>query len=430
MRFFLRGLLAFFMLFPALAARAANMADTDLPGGDYRNFELISPVPSFCANVCAKDSRCRAWTFSWPGKRGKRARCFLKEKVGEKRADTCCVSGIKGGGATATAGPGAGGGEVPSGGMGAGSGGGPLAGGEGSAGGQGGQEDAASGGGERPSAGGEGGREATPSQDDAAAQAAQAEAEAEARAAAARAEKRAFCEAYAEAALAAKARNEALGCGFSGGRWSASRAGYFNWCMKNPRRRAEANTAVRRRMIERCRERITRGEPPRGQATAGTDLESCRDYASISVQQARNAQQLGCRFAGGRWSLSPGRHFEWCRTASLTARRAELAARRAALARCRRAGGWRHDDAIVDIPPRPGTGLAPYLYQWVKVRGPGPRWTTRWRPSRSGKCPLVSGCDCGGGSTCGVYRPGEAVLYWPQGCGGPAWVVMCRVRRR
>ena len=424
MALFLRGLLALFLLFPAVAARAANMADTDLPGGDYRHFELISPVPSFCANVCKKDSRCRAWTFSWPGKRGKRAKCFLKEKVPQKKADTCCVSGIRGDAARQTSAPGGGAGPETSGDTAN-----PPSGTPGNGAGQ----DAAEAGGGASASGNDaspseapadGGRQAADGAQDTAQEAARAEAEAARKAA--EAEKRAFCEAYAEAALAAKARNADLGCGFSGGRWNASRAGYFNWCMKNPRRRAEANTAVRRRMIARCRERIARGEPPRGPAPGGDDLESCRQYAAISARQAQDARALGCGYGGGRWSLSPERHFEWCRTASLTARRAQIAARRAALSRCRGAG-YRPRDAIIDAPARRGAG---YLYSWLRVRGPGRGWATPWRPSRSGKCPLVTGCECGGGSTCGVYRPGEAVLYWPQGCGGPASVVLCRVRRR
>jgi len=398
-------------------ALAAGMPDTDLKGGDYRSFELISPVPSFCENVCKKDSRCRAWTFSWPGKRAKRAKCFLKESVGEKRKDTCCVSGVKertlwpggnrepenAGGATTTP---------------------PVR-----------TDD----GGIRRTPPASQPPADTPSSADAPVR--QVEDMPSERPDATvdmptdeemrrrermQAEKVAFCNKYADRAVAASRQNQLLRCGYAGGRWGHSRTVYFNWCMKNPPEKARANTAARERLIRQCR-----NTPPEDRLPARADLESCREYASISVQQARRAREAGCGYRGPRWTLNYDRHFRWCRTATITERRGELAVRRAALKRCERTAlpdRWPNDAVLGERFRRPQSGG--FIYRWKKVRGPGRNWRTPWQPSRSGKCPMVSNCDCGGENTCGMYRPGEAVLYWPEGCGGPAWVVLCQVRRR
>ncbi len=388
-------------------ALAAGIPDTDLQGGDYRSFELISPVPSFCENVCKKDSRCKAWTFSWPGKRAKRAKCFLKENVGEKRKDTCCVSGVK----ERIVWPG--GKEEP---------------------------DNAEGAAPSPPPATTDIPTRQPPAETMQEPAQQAEtpsdrldvtedtlpAEDIRQQERLRAERIAFCNEYADRAAAANRQNRKLRCGYAGGRWGHSRTVYFNWCMRNSPEKARANTAARERLIRQCRTR-----PPEERMPARADLESCREYASIAVQQARRAREAGCGYRGPRWTLNHDRHFRWCRTATVTERRGELAVRRAALKRCERAtlpDRWPNDALLGERFRRPQTGR--FVYRWKKVRGPGRRWSTPWQPSRSGKCPMVNNCDCGGGSTCGVYRPGEAVLYWPDGCDGPAWVVLCQVRRR
>ncbi len=402
------------LLFPLLLttvlsgrALAAGMPDTDLQGGDYRSFELISPVPSFCENVCKKDSRCRAWTFSWPGKRAKRAKCFLKESVGEKRKDTCCVSGVKEraiwpGGAGAP--DGAGGTKTTP----------PPATTESPA-----QQPPA----ETPS---EPVRQAETPSDGLDATENTLPAEDMRQQERMQAEKVAFCNAYADRAVAASRQNRELRCGYTGGRWGHPRTVYFNWCMRNSPEKARANTAARVRLIRQCR-----NMPPEERMPARADLESCREYADIAVQQARRAREAGCGYRGPRWTLNYDRHFRWCRTATITERRGELAVRRAALKRCEQAAlpdRWPNDAVLGERLRRPQGGR--FVYRWKKVRGPGRRWSTPWQPSRSGKCPMVSNCECAGENTCGMYRPGEAVLYWPDGCGGPAWVVLCQVRRR
>ncbi len=411
----------FLLLPPPLAANAGNLPDTDLPGGDYRNFSLISPVPSFCEKVCDKDTRCRAWTFSWPGKRGKRAKCFLKEKVTKKTKDTCCISGVKGGfswpgGKTRppeekTAGPAAEEKTPP----------------------------AKTPGEEKekpevvkkplpPVAGS--GRETAqahePQREEPGNRADAAASRAETASAGGRdAARRAACLAYAEEAMRAKRLNAELGCGYSGGRWNASRKGYFNWCMKNSPEAARANTKIRARLIARCQGRAQ--DAP----TAEADLESCARFARLASALARRALRNNCGFFGPWWTTDEDRIFNWCRTVPVARRRAALAARRAALLRCEAGMPPRR------VPPGEDGGYAPpppppavYRYKWTKLRGPGPAWSTPWRVSRSGKCPLFTNCACGGGGSCRMYNPGEATLWWPNGCRARPWVILCQTRGR
>jgi hypothetical protein len=443
-------LLCLFLLLalaPQVAAGAGRLADTDLPGGDYRDFSLISPLPDFCEKVCAKDTRCKAWTFAWPGKRGKRAKCFLKESVPAPKKDTCCISGIKDGAsspqtATETApspqeGMAESGTEAKD----------EKAGGSDTSSERSEEETAAA---DTPAeeesttgdAVAEGGP--PPPGDDAPAGAGAggdaAAAEASDQAALERAEKQRFCEAYAEAAMRANALNRQLGCGYTGGRWGASYRGYFNWCMRNDKERALANTRARERLIAQCRAAPPARVPPGEDAGAPADdddpfggppvpaqedLESCTLYSRISQTQAERARRLRCGFLGPEWKTSFGAHFAQCRRMTVEQRRRLIRARRAALKRCE--GGLANPG---ELPARERGRVmrdAPFVYQWVQVRGPG-RWRSGWRPSVSGKCPLVSACDCGP-ETCGVYPPGATALMWRRGCGAPPVVVQCRVRR-
>jgi len=362
------------MVLLALPARAAEMlADTDLAGETYRTFELIAPVPDFCRKVCEKDEGCRAWTFSWPGKKGKRAQCLLKRSVSEKRQDTCCISGYKkrkpavsfaeltrrwlGGDdaadTTATASGNEGSGTMtpqqrrtaPATGTGAGSG-----------------NNAAP---ERAIANVRKPAPMQPRAREAAMQAAEEQARL--------AEKRIFCRQYARTAIAANRQARALGCGFRGGLWGASFNGYFNWCMRNPRQAAERNTQRRSAALQQC------------------------NRAAINRPAPRRADQ----YPPPEFGVPPV---------------------------YRRTPPRAHDD----VPPPAARALqqrAPWLYSWLKRSGPGPR-ATPWRPSLSGKCPLVRACDCPQGNTCRVYAPGAIAVSWPLGCDGPPAYMVCRVRRR
>ena len=358
------ALVAGLLLSPGQALAAKMLADTELQGKSYRSFELIAPVPDFCRKVCEKDSACKGWMFSWPGKKGKRAQCFLYSEVTEKRQDTCCIAGLR---ATKETPATAKGGDAT---------------------GSGGDETAQKQTGERAGATARRETAAPPvkppettarSNPGPALRTRQAEAAPPAAKTdalktpgiAAPEEKRAFCESYANAAMWANRRARELGCGFAGGLWGASRDGYFNWCMNNPRQSAKNNTQRRALALRRCE----RGDVMRHPETRRPSWEG---------------------------------HFPpWPEEEPQTYR-----PRREDTPRSR--GLWRR---------------ARFLYSWLKRSGPGPR-STPWRPTLSGKCVLVRACDCPQGNTCRVYPPGSIAIAWPAGCDGPPAYYVCRVRRR
>lgn len=67
----------------------------DRRGLDYTSFDLPAADPNLCQAACAKDSRCKAFTYVKPGVQGSAARCWLKHTVPKTLPDTCCVSGVK-----------------------------------------------------------------------------------------------------------------------------------------------------------------------------------------------------------------------------------------------------------------------------------------------------------------------------------------------
>jgi hypothetical protein len=79
----------------AAAADPSYQPGMDLPGSDYRNFDLPRPRPRFCQEACLADQSCRAWTFVRMGTLGPLASCWLKSQVPEARPDSCCVSGAR-----------------------------------------------------------------------------------------------------------------------------------------------------------------------------------------------------------------------------------------------------------------------------------------------------------------------------------------------
>ena len=72
----------------------AQLEGVDRPGQDYRNFSLSEANPMICRNTCARESQCRAWTYVRPGVQGASARCWLKNRIPERRNSTCCTSGV------------------------------------------------------------------------------------------------------------------------------------------------------------------------------------------------------------------------------------------------------------------------------------------------------------------------------------------------
>ncbi|MGH6768895.1 MAG: PAN domain-containing protein [Xanthobacteraceae bacterium] len=77
---------------------AAAQVGYDRWGGDYASFSLRSGDPAQCAARCERDSRCRAWAFSYPATESTNAVCWLKSRVTPRFPASCCVSGVRGAG--------------------------------------------------------------------------------------------------------------------------------------------------------------------------------------------------------------------------------------------------------------------------------------------------------------------------------------------
>ncbi|MGC2080578.1 MAG: PAN domain-containing protein [Xanthobacteraceae bacterium] len=79
--------------FPALAD-SGPIANTNMPGRDYKDFELHEG-PDYCQKACMKDEKCEAWTWVKQGLQGKLRHCWLKNAVPRRVSDPCCVSGTR-----------------------------------------------------------------------------------------------------------------------------------------------------------------------------------------------------------------------------------------------------------------------------------------------------------------------------------------------
>jgi len=82
----------------AAAGAARGQSGYDRVGGDYQTFTVRNGDPAVCAARCEHDSRCRAWSFSYPRTKHLQAACSLKSKVLPRKEDKCCVSGVRGAG--------------------------------------------------------------------------------------------------------------------------------------------------------------------------------------------------------------------------------------------------------------------------------------------------------------------------------------------
>jgi hypothetical protein len=71
-------------------------SNIDMPGDDYKDFDLKNPDPKLCAQACMNEAKCKAWTYVKPGAQADNARCWLKDKVPSRVQDEFCISGVKG----------------------------------------------------------------------------------------------------------------------------------------------------------------------------------------------------------------------------------------------------------------------------------------------------------------------------------------------
>ena len=68
----------------------------DRQGKDYRDFVPATSDPTLCAEACAKEIQCLAWSYNKPHSvKGAPPHCWLKNAVPDKQAVSHAVSGIK-----------------------------------------------------------------------------------------------------------------------------------------------------------------------------------------------------------------------------------------------------------------------------------------------------------------------------------------------
>lgn len=67
----------------------------DLPGMNYRSYALTGADPQLCADDCANDTDCMAFTYVNPGFRwpDSQPECWLKYAAATPVSDDCCISG-------------------------------------------------------------------------------------------------------------------------------------------------------------------------------------------------------------------------------------------------------------------------------------------------------------------------------------------------
>jgi hypothetical protein len=71
------------------------MANTDLRGSSYRNFDLAADKATLCQDACKADNQCLAWTYVHPGLQGSAPRCWLKNIIPPASENSCCISGVE-----------------------------------------------------------------------------------------------------------------------------------------------------------------------------------------------------------------------------------------------------------------------------------------------------------------------------------------------
>jgi hypothetical protein len=70
-------------------------SNINLPGDDYKDFDLGISDPCLCAQACVTEAQCKSWTYVKPGVQADNARCWLKDRVPPRSADENCISGVK-----------------------------------------------------------------------------------------------------------------------------------------------------------------------------------------------------------------------------------------------------------------------------------------------------------------------------------------------
>lgn len=101
-------------------------------------------------------------------------------------------------------------------------------------------------------------------------------------------------------------------------------------------------------------------------AEAGTPAV-CNVYSAAAVSQQQKNQNLGCGYAGPRWSKNFAGHFAWCMGAGAPAIQAETNARAAMLAACAGGGGGNVTKTFTN--PKVNGMRVDWCYKWAKDCG-------------------------------------------------------------
>jgi hypothetical protein len=91
----IESVMIFILLILIPGTACAMEINTDRPGMDYKNFDLIRNHPAACESACMKDPNCQAWTYVKPGIQGSSARCWLKKGIPPPVKNSSCISGFK-----------------------------------------------------------------------------------------------------------------------------------------------------------------------------------------------------------------------------------------------------------------------------------------------------------------------------------------------
>ena len=306
--------LALLALMPGLAGRPASaddrgvLRDTMIQYGDYDQFRLAGPGGGrACAEACAKDPRCQAWTFIKPV-----GQCRLKHDAGPVVANPCCVSGLK-------------------------------------------SADAAGGNGGKPDFCANYARKAVVSANQNLSQGCNltgprwttefqahyswcmrgqrdaSEAETGSRGAelarctqSASTDADPKCDHYARISLVQVETAHKAHCAVPPGdrRWSPDGDVHKQACLQAPSRVLPAEIANRETVLTACL------------ANAGQTEQACTGYADKALQQVRDASANACGLTGRSWSSSRAQHLQWCADANPADRLAEIDSRTQQLAAC------------------------------------------------------------------------------------------------
>lgn len=131
------------------------------------------------------------------------------------------------------------------------------------------------------------------------------------------------CQTYADEAISQFAENIDNQCGFTGPRWNANKARHYQWCLDAREQDRKAESEARTSLINRCIQDAQK-------------RQRCEDYADAAIQSAARNVNLRCglRGPGVRWSRYRDDHVDFCLAARQAALDTEDDVRARELRRC------------------------------------------------------------------------------------------------